>query len=202
MTPIFVEVPLERLTIDEKVSPDSDTSCVLEHLTYYCSKFEPLPAVTISVDQGDGLVTRGHKYLQAARALGRPSMRAVIKAASSERAVNEFLSRPGVRSLGPQAASSFEATDARPLSWHVIYFRHALEAEEVWALERSLASSFEESQSGAFKVTYDPGQWRAEFQARTPVGDQDWANAYLAVLLDFHHRCAPIATWQGRKFSS
>lgn len=63
-------------------------------MVHYCEKFDPLPAVTVAVNAESVVVIRGHKYLLAARALKRPSIRAVVAAPPSSREeVSAFLAR-------------------------------------------------------------------------------------------------------------
>ncbi len=88
---LLVQVPVSAVSIDEERFPDRDTVHILEHLVHYCAKFDPLPAITVVVEDGKVQVIRGHKYLAAARALARSTIRAVVASPPSSEAVKEFL---------------------------------------------------------------------------------------------------------------
>src|SRR5438094_9620869 len=78
MKSYFIEIPLALIHEDQRY-PDCDNHHIYEHLKYFCSKCFPLPAIDVSLVDEKLVVTRGHKYLRAARELGYPWLGAVYR---------------------------------------------------------------------------------------------------------------------------
>jgi len=167
-------------------------------LVQYCGKFEPLPAITVAIERNTATVVRGHKYLLAARELGRPSVRAVVASPPSSAEVKRFLSSSGATVLDWEAIKAEEEHDRRPTGWHVFFFGRPLSDEEKLAFDDGVGSVFAESTS--LHVQHDDSGPLAEFEAPTPVTDLEWMAKHLAVFTRFARQHAPIVSYQGRRF--
>ncbi len=192
---LLVQLPVSVPLIDNARFPDRDDSHIVEHLTYYLGKFEPLPAVTVTIEGKSATVVRGQKYLLAAKALGRRSIRAVVASPlASNEDVKAFLARADVTTLDLDGINVEEKT---PKSWHVFFFDRALSGEERrWFSER-VCGVFSVND---IQISYDDSCARAEFEADTPVGDPVWAVRYLEALTSFNSEVVAIRSYQGRRF--
>src|SRR5262245_135016 len=186
-----VEVPVALAQTDELRFPDVDRALVQPHLTHYLSRCDVLPAVTVRVGDEGVFVVRGHKYLAAAIALGRPLIRAVVETQSPERAVGRLLARPDVRELDWGAIESAEAVDPVPLAWHVLFFERPLETREKAELAGAIDAVFRDYCPGGIAISYGCGESCAEFCAPTPVFDHDWSVRLLGALHTAHRDIAP-----------
>ena len=195
MPSIILEIPTSVPVLDSRFV-DHDESLVQEHLTYYCSKFEPLPAITIRARSDAAYVIRGHKYLVAARSLGRERMRAVIDSSSDPHAVERLTARADIRRLDLTEIEKEEARDPVPLAWHVVFFIRPLSSAERADFDQAIVRLL----GGPVVIAYDSSGVRAEFRVPTPVFDRDWATGFLAALSAFHREGVPIASYQGRSF--
>ena len=200
MSILLVQIPMTVPFIDARF-PDRDDSQILEHLIYYCSKFEPLPAIGIDVKGASATVVRGHKYLIAARTLGRAEIQAVIMSPPSSPDVKAFLARKDVRRLDWEEIKAAEAADRTPLGWHVFFFERSLSEEEKRDLEGRVARLFASVEGGAtIRVHHDDERKLAEFKARIPVTDHAWATEHLATFTEFSRDRVKIVSFQGRRF--
>lgn len=198
MAILLVQIPVGAVSIDETRLPDRDESQILEHLVHYCGKFDPLPAITVVIEGTTATVVRGHKYLLAARALGRPSVRAVVASPPSSAEVKPFLSGSGVMVLDWEAIKAKEEQDLTPMGWHVFFFGRSLSNEEKRAFDEGVGALF--SDRNSIHVLHDDSGPLAEFEAPTPVTDPEWMAKHLAVFTRFARQHAPIVSYQGRRF--
>jgi hypothetical protein len=197
---LLVRVPVATVSIDERF-PDRDDSFVLEHLRYYCARFDPLPAITIVVEGDRTAVVRGRKYLLVARELGRSAIRAVVASSPESDDVRALLARDDVTILDWARIQEEERLEPMPHAWHVFFLERALTPAEKMIFDSrvlSLFSGFEK----AVPVIHDDSGPLAEFQARTPVTDQAWAAKHLEVFAAFSREHVRIVSYQGRKFGN
>ncbi|WP_394847658.1 hypothetical protein LZC95_09365 [Pendulispora brunnea] len=193
---LLVELPVDVPVLDEPKCPDPDDKFIFDHLVRYCATFDPLPAITVRVDGDVAIVSRGHKYLRAARALGRSTVRAVIASAPTNSNVRAFLVREDVRTLDWDTLRRKEEEEANPKGWHVLFFERPLSDLEREDLEERVGALFG---VGEVQILYDDAGPCAEFEAITPILDPEWAAKYLAALLSFSRDRVRILSYQGQR---
>jgi hypothetical protein len=200
MASLVVELPTQMVKVDEDRFSDLDRSLILEHLKYYFSRFEPLPAVTVRLVDQEAFVVAGHKYVAAAVALGRPRLRAIVDPASDGEAVSRLLALDGVQRLDLDALEKEEARNPVPLAWHIVFFGRPLTPEQRTAFSKAMGELAGSTRGSPPTVAYDESGTRAELRMPTPVFDHDWATDLLRALSDFHEAHTPIVSYQGRAF--
>lgn len=200
MTTLLAEIPVAIVSIDEQRFPDRDAHHILEHLLRYCAKFDPMPAITVSVESGVVTVVRGHKYLIVARKLGRQLIRAVIMSSPSSEAVKVLLARPDVTVLDWKSIKTREAEEPNPKIWHVFFFARSLSANEQRDFSGRVAELFRPYNASAIPVIYNGGGAIAEFEANTPVTDHSWGTRSLAAFSSFSQERVDIVSYQGARF--
>jgi hypothetical protein len=196
---LLAQVPTNAVTVDDERYPDRDELHVLAHLMRYCSKFDPLPAITIVVEGDTAIVVRGHKYLKAAIQLGRATLRAVIASPPGEARVRKFLARPDVTVLDWESIKAAEEKEVTRLGWHIFYFERPLSSEEKRDFDERVSKLFP-MPGGPVPVTHDDAGPLAEFQVQTPVQDEAAARAHHNVFAAFSSNRARIVTYQGMRF--
>jgi len=199
MSMLLVQVPVSAVVIDEARSPDADRRLLLDHLIRYCARFEPLPAITLAVEGNTAMVVRGHKYLLAARALGRPTIRAVISPPIESAAVQAFLARADVETLDWERIKADEASDPTPLGWQVFFFERALSPDEKADFDRRARGLFAGTEPQV-EVLHDDDGPVAELLAPVPVGDHAWARRHLEAFTGFSNERVKIVSFQGARF--
>jgi hypothetical protein len=198
---LLVQIPTAVPSMNVRF-PDRDDSQILEHLVYYCSKFDPLPVIEIKVEGASAIVVRRHKYLVAARTLGRAQIRAAITSPPSSPEVRAFLARKDVRRLDWEAIKAAEDADRTPHGWHVFFFERSLSAEEKRDLEGRVARLFASVEGGAaIRMHHDDERKLAEFEAHVPVTDHAWVTEHLATFTEFSRGRVRIVSFQGREFA-
>ena len=198
---VLVELPAADSSIDVTVHPSRDTGLIEEHLVYYCSKFDPLPAIGVEIDGARIIVKHGHSYVTVARLLGRERLRAVVLSPPSRPDVAAFLQRPDVKRLDVDEIRAREDADPTPKHWHVFFFTRPLSPEEKSDFDERVGRLFDRWQGGgAVRVTHDDARALAEFQAKTPVTDHAWARENLGTFSEFSRTRVPIASFAGRRF--
>lgn len=204
-----VECMLDALVLDERAFPDRDRSHVYEHLKYYCSKFRPLPAVTVRADREPAVVVSGHKYYRIAKEAADLSIRAIVRGDGRSDSVRRFLERPDVKVLGWDRIA--RETDAAPVvcGSQIYYFYDPLPESAKREFDERLAGFFRRLESALLSrdalrvwgVEFGCGDTRAEFMARVPVADERWYGACRAAALRFDAEIARIWTFQGAQFA-
>lgn len=189
----LVLMPVDRVKEDPAFA-DREDNIVLEHLVRYFRHFDPLPAITVVVRRDGVIITRGHKYLAAAKVLGRERIRAVVTSPEDHLAVRELLAERKVARLDWDSIRAEEAKVSRPAGWHVIYFFRPLAPDERHAFITAMEAVFKVPLSVAFEGDC------AEFEADTPVLDSGWAARHLAALREFSDEVVTVASYQGRRF--
>ena len=196
MTILLADVPLAAIAIDETRFPDREQKLVPAHLLRYFEKFDPLPAIVLAIEDERAIIVRGHKYLAAARALGRPTIRAVINSPSTRDEVRAFLGRPDVAVLDREEIRTKEAEQPNPSGWHVFFFKRILSDGEKLQFDDLVRSLFH----GSIRIIHDDTGPVAEFEAATPVTDEAWASTSLASFSSFSQDVVTIVSYQGRRF--
>jgi len=203
-----LQLPVDVVKVDEAVFPDRDTRHIVAHLAYYLSLASTWPAITARVTAAGTYVTGGHKYLQVARLLARPVIRAIIEPASEPEALMNLLRLPGVRQLDVKVLQSEGEQIAG--RWHVFYFERSISAAERERFDTEVAGFFEtlaakrqrndQDMPVVEHLQYDAIHHRIAFYALAPYGDESWFGSYLGRMQRFSAECVPIVSYQGRRF--
>lgn len=206
----IVELPIEQLRIDEVRFPAREDSYILDHLMYYLSLVYLLPAIQVRVEEDGPVVTERHKYLVAARRLGRTRIRAVVESASDPQRLMSLLSQPGVERVSRETIDDGPTAAAIVQQWHVYFFERPLSAAEKRDFEDTVARFFERL-AGQYpadlypagpvvlELVHDDSKPLARFNVWVPVGDESWYAAYRASVLDFSAHRARIVSFQGQR---
>ncbi len=192
----IARVPIHLISEPEG-SLNTDSTLIMEHLVRYLRRCDELPAVTLRVDEDDVTISRGHTYLQAAKALDRETIRAVVQPANSAGA-KALLAHPDVTVLDWHAVQKREAKTQRPRGWHVFYFARPLTEAERTAFEDRIVLMFGQKVA----VSFDDTGPCAEFEAETPVNDGEWSRQYLDVVRGFSDSYVKVVSFQGRRFAA
>ena len=201
----FIEVSPSEVILDHS-EVGRDDGFVYEHLKRYCSKFTPLPAITVKLSGGKLIAVRGHKYLSIAVELRRERIRAVLQGATFEELRSQGV--PGVISVVPETTLESEQKTAVIAGWHVFFFKsppsHEL-ADRITArfkdfLNQSLPNALGSWQQVEIDSHFDFSGPCFEIKFPTPVANQAWANLYRAFISSVSNEALPIATYQGRRF--
>jgi hypothetical protein len=194
----LIELPPDLPVIDESRFPDRDSSLVPEHLEHYLSLFEPSPAIGIRAEPGGPVVTRGHKYLRAARNLGRRRIRAVIQPGSDPAATIELLRRPQITRLDWTEIDAAERTQPIADQWHVYYFERPLTEPEQRAFADIVIGFLLQAGNQVREISHTGDH--AQFLATVPAGDESWFGPYRAATQRFSTEIVPVVSFQGRRF--
>ena len=207
---LLVELNPDEVSVDESLFPDKQkNSFIYEHLRHYCSKFYHLPTITVKVCAEAVFVVRGHQYLSIARELGHQRIRAIIDKSSPEKDVQKFLQKPSVVQLDWEAARNEGSDTLVEYVWFVFFFEKALNREDRKIFEEQIVEFFkhiklpdwaEVPEKRITNLSYPYSGRCAEFQAYVPIEDERWYPSSRAVVVDFHLKYVPIASFQGRRF--
>jgi len=210
MAHLLIRLPPTYVIFDLSRFPDGDESYIFEHLLYYCSFLDDVPAINVVVDHENVVVTRGHKYLESAQLLNRRTILALVDNASPKFAVEALLSRTHVVMLDWSKTLVGAQRDKLPLVWHVYFFERSLQPGEQLRFASEVAGFFDElsqqyGQTGEAKwlvgdVNFDNEINAAVFQVYAPIGDERWYGDYLLRARRFSDECVRILSFQGRKF--
>ena len=201
MAIVLVEIPTTLACLDEDRFPDRDESHIFDHLLHYCSKFTPLPVITVIVEGRSATVVRGHKYLRIARALGHSTLRAVVDSPPSTPSdVADFLARPDVVELNWPELEAAERAQSTVRAWHVFFFERPLTADEKRDFEGRVANLFSPFSDGEpLVICFDDRRQLAEIEGPTPEG-HEWARQHLATFAAFSQQRVRIVSFQGLRF--
>lgn len=207
---LLVELNIDEVSIDKSLLPNQEeTSFIYEHLRHYCSKFYPLPTITVRVCAESVFVVRGYQYLLIARELGHQQIRAVIDKSSPEKYVQRFLGKASVSQLDWQVVRKEENDRLLGYFWYVFFFEKPLNQQKKTIFEDTIVNFFrqiklpdwaEKPKSRIRNLSYPYSGSCAEFQAYVPIADERWYCESRAVLIEFHLKCVPIASFQGQIF--
>lgn len=187
--------------------PDNEQSVVYEHLKYYCSKFYPLPAITVGYKQKKFFVIRGHKYLRIARELNHEHIICVLPdeyQKSLDLKQDDKIELLDFKDFDPNVHS-----DAIDTFDHVYYFEKPLNESQraefrklirsfflVLKYAKNLAASFE----WISPIKFGEEDRRAEFRVKLKNPEGEWIHLYRAITMKFSENVAKIHTFQGRLF--
>ena len=207
MATFFTEIPTP-LIHEDQLFPDRDDRLIYEHLKHFCSKFFPLPAVDVSLLGKRLVVTRGHKYLRAARELGYPWLRAIYQSRSGDTAGVLDELPAGVRVV-PRELLEQESMASVASDHHVYFFDRPLGAQEQDRFLTDIAGFFERLETPLIEQSekrllgwgFPFGGHCGEFEALIPVGDPSWCAPYLESCRKFSRETRRIVSFQGASFS-
>lgn len=193
---LLVQVPVEVPLIDGAAAVRED-ALITDHLERYCSKLDPLPAISVVVDGDVIRVVRGHQYLVVARRLGRPVIRAVVLSPPERDDVKRFLSRSDVVVLDWEAIRALEERNPNPVNPHVFFFARPLSLAEKASFDAEVRVLFSDA---SVEISHSDAGPLAEFRTRTPVTNEVWIGQSLNTFLKFSREQVPIISYQGRRF--
>ncbi|MEM1060470.1 MAG: hypothetical protein AAGK14_14745 [Verrucomicrobiota bacterium] len=194
-----------EIVIESPEFPDtSEDNFVFEHLKRYCSKFEPLPAITVRLESSKLIVTEGHKYCRMARELGRKAIRAIAHDCTVD-----DLKKSGIsaRELDLSTLHAEHAALTFSDSWHVIFVRNPLGYETARSVEAQIESFVENYMATQHHIEnafqsggYDVDGRCLEFSFVTPTHDKQWADGFLQLLVTIADQIGGIESYQGLRF--
>lgn len=179
---------------------------VYEHLLYYCSKFFPIPSITVKIQQDSIVAISRVIYLQIAKDLNLASVRAVIDKSSDIETVKTLIQRKEITLLDFEEIRNIK----NPInySWHVLFFEHPLSQSEKEVFKKLIfehfnSQNYSEINKNNNAITifdYSHSDTCVEFCAITAFEDYDRANYFRQKLINFHSEVVKIVSYQGRKF--
>jgi hypothetical protein len=197
----LVSLPVGAVLVDDDRYPDRDQSLITDHLVHYLSKVHTLPAIEIAVVGGVPHVVGRHKYLIAARRLGRERIRGVVSPAAEPGEVARFLERSDVEVLDWEQIKALDGAGPAGKSWSVFFFERTLSPSEKGAFDRTVADVFAAVDPDV-RVIHDDAGPLAEFEAWTRPDDQAWKQRHLHAFATFDESQVRIVSFQGRRFPS
>lgn len=207
---LLIELNPNEVSVEESLFPDKEKNLfIYEHLRYYCSKFYPLPTITVSIYDEGVFVVRGHQYLAIARELKHQRIRAIVDKSSPEKYVQRFLQRSSVVQLNWEIVSKEGSDIFVEYVWFVFFFKKPLNQEEQIFFEKLIVEFFRQIQLPAWaevpdhkikNLSYPYSGHCAEFQAYVPIEDEKWYASSRAAIVNFHLKYVPILSFQGQRF--
>src|SRR5947209_17616963 len=178
-----IEVSPPDIILD-RAGLERDDGFIYEHLKRYCSKFVPLPAITVGLRDRQLVTLRGHKYLSIARELRHEKIRAVLQGTSFDEL--RKLGVSGLLSIVPKALLERERETSIVTGWHIFFFRAQPSPEKAARIEASFRRFLNQSLPGVLGVEgelsiashFDSDGPCLEIQFPTPVTNQAWADSY------------------------
>jgi hypothetical protein len=203
----FIEVSPRDVVLDRS-AVERDDGFVYEHLKRYCSKFAPLPAITVKLAEGRLITVRGHKYLSIALELGHDRIRAVLQGTTFDELRKQGV--PGLLSAVPNASLESEQNTAVITGWHIFFFKSTPSSEVAARIEARFRSFLKQSLPAVLgadveifiEVRFDFSGPCLELKFSTPVTNQAWADSYRAFVSSVSNEILPIDTYQGRRFTA
>lgn len=202
----FIEVSTPEVILD-RAAVERDDGYIYEHLKRYCSKFTPLPAITVEVIDGRLVTTRGHKYLSIARELGHPKIRAVLNGVTFEELRKQGV--PGLISVVSKEALESEQKTTVVNGWHVFFFKFSPSPDLAAQVDAHFRSFLSKSLPGVLggnagvtiESQFDLSGPCFEIKFPTPVANQPWAGSYHAFISSVSREMLSIESYQGRRFT-
>lgn len=200
-----VEVSLADLVFPGIIDK-STSGFVYEHLKHYCSKFRPLPAITVSSDGKRLIIAGRHLYALIARDLGDDRIRAILKGTTFEELQEQDV--PGLLARVPNEVLERELRDDVPNHWHVFFFKSQPDEKIITQIDSRFRSFLNQSLPAMITNT-DNLQILSNFDAigpyfeirfPTPVANSQWAASYHTFIISISRELSAIATYQGRRF--
>ena len=128
MATYFIDIPTP-LVLEDPRFPDEDERLIYEHLRHFCSKLFTLPSIDVALVAGKLTVTRGHKYLRAARELGHTWLRACYQSLSHDPA-GVLAELPAGVKFSSRELLEREAAVSVAREFHVYFFDGALSGKD------------------------------------------------------------------------
>lgn len=207
---LLVELNINEVSIDEYLFPNKEQNLfIYEHLRHYCSKFYPLPAITIKVCSLGFFVIRGHHYISIAKELGHQKIRAIVDKSSALETIQNFLLLKSVIQLDWEVVRKEESETLVDYFWYILFFEKPLNQQQQIAFESEIVDFFRQiklpnwakkNENRIINLSYPYSGSCAEFQAYTPIEDERWHASSRSVLINFHLKHVPIISFQGRRF--
>lgn len=209
--------------------PDNEQSFVYEHLKYYCSKFYPLPAITVGCKKNEFFVIRGHKYLRIAQELNHEHILCVLPdeyqsplfRTGNDAAMRSFQPKPheGELDLKQNGIEIMDFKDFDPgfqsdeidTFDHVYYFEKPLSESQKIEFRKLIQSFFfvlkyAQNLGAAFEwispIEFGAEDKRAEFKVKVKNPSGKWTHLYRAITMKFSEDVAKIHTFCGRLFNA
>ncbi|HEV2639069.1 MAG TPA: hypothetical protein VGX23_28250 [Actinocrinis sp.] len=197
----WIEAPVSMVVVDDARFPERDTNSVFDHLVRYLAHFDPTPAIRVRLE-ADNLVLCGHhKYLRAARLLGRERITMDVVGADPE-SFARLLDRPGVAELDWAQIDREERARPQTDQWHVLYFDGALDEQAAARFRTEVVGPLFTDDRTPKQYTVDLADGVIEFLAPTPRESRPFASRFLAALRAYSSDVVKIVSYQGTKFDA
>ncbi|WP_212823319.1 hypothetical protein [Catellatospora sp. TT07R-123] len=203
----MLDVPASFITLAEERFPDADARYVLPHLIEFYRVSAAIPPVHGVIEDGQILVVSGHKYYKAALALGRSSMRVIVRSADTDQ-VDRFRAKPGVTLVDVDEIRRRERGEPEVDLLHLFFFAEPLTEAQKTEFDRRFVSFFRAlvdrcGQGGELFHVKDLGYSEktasASFVVRVPAEDQGWYSSYLGISKAFDREVAQILSFNGHE---
>jgi hypothetical protein len=201
--------PFDILISDIEPLKESEKHFVFEHLLYMMSKIPILPTLLVKLEPQGVIVKYGYLYLEIARILKRKIIRVVVDQSSSEECIQNFLQASSLRVLNWEEERQDNLQASCKFVWYVFFFERAINDKEKNEFEKNIVNFFRELKLPIWaeipderikNLSYQNLGMSAEFEAYVTIADESWYRDSMAVLINFHSQCVPIASFQGRHF--
>jgi hypothetical protein len=207
--PLLLKINPKDIHEDLANFPDNEHSFVYEHLKYYCSKFYPLPAITVGLKKNRFFVSRGHKYLHIGKELSHEHILCVLP--------DEYQSTLDLNPSVKVEIVNFKdfdphfQSDRIDIFDHVYYFENTLSESQKFEFRKLIESFFcvlkyAKHLGTAFKgispIEFGAEDKCAEFKVKLTNPSGEWTHLYRSVTMKFSEDVAKIHTFCGRLFSS
>jgi len=227
--PLLLRITPNEIHEENANFPDNESSFVYEHLKYYCSKFYPLPAITVGYENNRFFVIRGHKYLRIAVELNHEHILCVLPDEYQPLLFgegNDAAKRPGqpnlstvglylkqnkIEILDPKDFDTDSRSDAIDIFDHVYYFEKPLSESQKIEFRELIQSFFfvlkyAQNLASGFEwvspIEFDAEERRAEFKIKLKNPEGEWAHLYRGITMKFSENVAKIHTFCGRFFNA
>jgi hypothetical protein len=198
------DAPTSIVVRDERTHPDRDATVVPEHLAEFYRLGGEIPAVRVVLEAGTVVVTGGHKYLDVASRLARPTVRIVLRESAAVEA--QVAAIPGMRRIDVQEVLAAESREPEFDQWHLYFLREPFGPEVQERFETFIRDFFAEFSSDVGGRLYSvsglefrPREARICFKVRVSANENEWFGPYLGHQIEFHRTVAGIASFNGHR---
>lgn len=190
----------------KKIESVENQEFIYDHLRHYCSKFFPIPSITVNIQKNSIIAVTKTVYLQIALDLNLPTIRAVIEDSSNKAEIDFLEEKKDITLLDYNKLR--ESEKFIDYSWHVFFFENELSSDEESTFRQMVYQHFEfqeylsetERANTINFFVYSKSNQRIEFSGLTPFENHLWANQFRKKLLDFNSDVVKIISYQGRSF--
>jgi hypothetical protein len=203
----LIEIDLNKIILNHQYEEShSEANFIYDDLCYFCSKFSPLPTITIEIKSDFIFVKSGYVYIRIAKELKRSIIRAVISDDSDKLRVIELEQLGEIKFLNWKEIRDEET--AIGFAFHVFFFEKDLSSNEEILFRKMVYKHFEfqeylsetERANAVNSFAYSKSDQCVEFSGLTPIDNTEFANRFLQRLVNFHSSVVKIRSYQGRKF--